>query len=81
MQEPESKTPGIAITFYVVGILSLIIGVFSLVAASQDNATTAQSDVVGAVGGIIGGFLFIAIAYALKKLCQIESHLRFRNPN
>jgi hypothetical protein len=27
------------------------------------------------VGGIIGGFLFIATGYALKKLCQIEAHL------
>jgi len=79
MQEPESKTPGIAITLYVVGILSLVIGVFSLFAASEDNTATAQSDVVAAVGGIVGGFLFIAIAYGLKKLCQIESHLRFRN--
>jgi membrane associated rhomboid family serine protease len=79
MPEPESKTPVIAIAFYVVGFLSLVIGVLSLSDAAHDDAATAQSDVVAAVGGIVGGFLFIALGYGLKKLCQIELHLRFRN--
>jgi rRNA maturation protein Nop10 len=76
MEEPQ--TPGIAITLYVVGVISLVGGVISIVAATQDNASAAQSDIIGAVGGIVGGFLFIGMGYGLKKLCQIEAHLRFR---
>ena len=79
-QEQESNTPGIAVTFYAVGVLSLLVGVLSIYAASQNSGSAAQSDMIGAVCGIIGGFLFIAIGYALKKLCQIEAHLlRLRN--
>lgn len=72
MEEPQ--TPGIAITLYFVGVISLFVGVIFIVVATQGNA----SALVSAVGGIVGGFLFIAMGYGLKKLCQIEAHLRFR---
>jgi hypothetical protein len=81
MEEPERQTPGIAITLYVVAVISLFAGfIFFIIAATQDNSAAAQSDIVAAVGAIIGGLLFIAVAYGLTKLCEIEAHLRFR-PN
>ena len=73
---PEATGPGapaITITLYVIGGLSIAIGLLGLVALF-DEKTFSDAAIAGA--GIFGGSLLCGFGYGLHKLRQIEWHLR-----
>lgn len=72
-QSERPGAPGIASVLYLIGGLSVAIGLLGLVALFEDKNA---SDAAIAGSGILGGCLLCGFGYGLHKLRQIEWRLR-----
>jgi hypothetical protein len=61
--------------FYVLGVVAIIGGAVSCAAAQGGS----PSGVIGAVGGIVAGIVFIGMGYGLKMLSAIHDDIQYTN--